>query len=162
MFGYVLLPIMLVEFDMDNTLPKFAENTESVSPNRNVYPGATLNSQENPYLRHADARTLDVSAADPGRGMSEVEKRLVEDHDVLSTQSLPTKMTPWVMKTASLADHKRKKILVTGGAGFVGSHLVDKLMMEGHEGTSYSPLSSGMLLLYAPHVENALTRSMCF
>ncbi|KAG0718340.1 UDP-glucuronic acid decarboxylase 1 [Chionoecetes opilio] len=27
----------------------------------------------------------------------------------------------------------RKRVLITGGAGFVGSHLVDRLMMEGHE-----------------------------
>ena len=27
----------------------------------------------------------------------------------------------------------RKRILITGGAGFVGSHLTDRLMLAGHE-----------------------------
>jgi len=34
-----------------------------------------------------------------------------------------------------LAPSARKRVLVTGGAGFVGSHLVDRLMLLGHEVT---------------------------
>lgn len=33
----------------------------------------------------------------------------------------------------SLSPKEKKRILVTGGAGFVGSHLVDRLMLMGHE-----------------------------
>ena len=47
------------------------------------------------------------------------------------------------MKTAVLSDHRRKKILVTGSAGFVASHLVDKLMMEGHEVTAIDNFLTG-------------------
>ena len=38
-----------------------------------------------------------------------------------------------------------RKILVCGGAGFIGSHLVDRLMAEGHEVDVVDDLSSGSL-----------------
>lgn len=126
--GYVVLPVLLIEMDIEKAmqgLPKF----EKPSSAENPYPVTFSDPQySNPYLR-ADQRTLDTKIITT----SEAEKRLLEDRDVLSKQSLPTSTTPYVMKTAYLPDHHRKKILVTGGSGFVGSHLVDKLMMEGHE-----------------------------
>jgi len=44
---------------------------------------------------------------------------------------------------ADIRDRDRKRILVTGGAGFVGSNLVDKLMMEGHEVTVLDNMFTG-------------------
>jgi hypothetical protein len=110
--GYVLLPMLLVEINMDEYMYQMGDSKHSSSSQSN-----------NGGLRAlADSKDKD-----------QVQLRLVEDHMMLSKQSLPTTSSPIIMTTQILSDQKRQKILVTGGAGFVGSHLVDKLMMEGHE-----------------------------
>ncbi len=45
-----------------------------------------------------------------------------------------------------------KKCFVTGGAGFIGSHLVDRLIAEGNEVTIYDNFSSGRLEFIEHHL----------
>ena len=44
---------------------------------------------------------------------------------------------------SSLVGSARMKCVVTGGAGFIGSNLVDRLLADGHEVTAYDNLSTG-------------------
>lgn len=46
------------------------------------------------------------------------------------------------------------RVLVTGGAGFIGSHLVDRLMVEGNRVTVYDNLSSGKEEFIRQHLGN--------
>lgn len=47
-----------------------------------------------------------------------------------------------------------KKIIVTGGAGFIGSNLVDRLLSEGNKVTVLDNLSSGRMEFLEPHTGN--------
>ena len=47
------------------------------------------------------------------------------------------------------------KYMVTGGAGFIGSNIVDRLMNEGHEVVVYDNLSSGNDDFISHHLENS-------
>jgi Nucleoside-diphosphate-sugar epimerases len=46
------------------------------------------------------------------------------------------------------------RVLVTGGAGFIGSHLVDALMAQGHEVTVLDNLSVGKVANIAHHLRS--------
>jgi len=49
-----------------------------------------------------------------------------------------------------MTDKSKYKILVTGGAGFIGSNLVDKLLEEGHSVVVVDNLSTGNINLLSP------------
>ena len=48
----------------------------------------------------------------------------------------------------------RKRVLVTGGAGFIGSHVVDRLLADGHEVLCADNLFTGSKQNIARHLEN--------
>eukprot|EP00057_Strongylocentrotus_purpuratus_P013065 XP_011667539.1 PREDICTED: UDP-glucuronic acid decarboxylase 1 [Strongylocentrotus purpuratus] len=79
--------------------------------------------EENEALFKLGAADMDVESA-VRKAIQPFEQRL----DAIEKQTI--RKYPEV---AYLPESTRMRILITGGAGFVGSHLADRLMLQGHE-----------------------------
>ena len=77
-----------------------------------------------------DAQSLDKEAAESEHNT--YQSKSIYHPDIKSISYTTLSRFPPVKLLSSSA---RKRVLVTGGAGFVGSHLVDRLMLLGHEVT---------------------------
>jgi UDP-glucuronate decarboxylase len=83
-------------------------------------------------VHDVDAKEEELQPAPLTQGFNAYQSKSIFHPD---TQSISYTTLSRFPPVKLLPPSSRKRVLVTGGAGFVGSHLVDRLMLLGHEVT---------------------------
>ena len=97
-----------------------------------------------PVLKHLQAQNI-LSILFHLNPLSRISKAVSTTSPVSTT--LPKANTWWFLELPMRA-------LVTGGAGFIGSHLIDRLVARGDTVVALDNLSSGQLEFIQPHLDS--------
>lgn len=103
----------------------------------------SLDSLRSLYLRShyvvsaSESQVQELDAKEEGHGHLTQGPNAYQSKSIFhpETQSISYTTLSRFAPVKLLPPSSRKRVLVTGGAGFVGSHLVDRLMLLGHEVT---------------------------
>ena len=88
---------------------------------------------------------LEAKEAQTRLQMAQEVQKAISDSTLLSSAVALNGASRQYPAVLHLPAHLKKRILVTGGAGFVGSHLVDALMLQGHYVTVIDNLFTGRM-----------------
>ncbi|KAG1773828.1 hypothetical protein EDD22DRAFT_965111 [Suillus occidentalis] len=126
------------------TLDKNGQEIKSVGFQRFGFDcEVSLDSLRSLYLRShyvvsaSESQVQELDAKEEGHGHQTQGPNAYQSKSIFhpETQSISYTTLSRFAPVKLLPPSSRKRVLVTGGAGFVGSHLVDRLMLLGHEVT---------------------------